>query len=255
LYDPSKCVGCRACQNACKDWNGNPAELDPTGLYDAPTNLSADSWAVIKLVDPEADWPFYFHRCMHCTEASCVSVCPTGAAHYEGEFVVIDQEWCIGCGYCVTACPFGVPHLGHGAEKASARKCWFCFNRMQSGIQAACSERCPTGALEFGKRDALIAKAHDRINALKAEGYAGANLYGEKELGGLHHMSLLLDKAEVYGLPEIPKYATRNVIVSWLAGLVTAGVAVAVPFWWLFTREQELVVEGFPAGEASEGDE
>lgn len=249
LYDASKCVGCRACQNACKDWNGNPAEPDPTGLYDAPMDLSADTWAVIKLVNAQADWPFYFHRCMHCTEASCVSVCPTGAAAYHGEFVIIDPNWCIGCGYCVEACPFDVPHQRHGAEKGSARKCWFCFDRVSTGEQPACSERCPTGALEFGDRDALIAKAHDKVAVLKEKGFTDANLYGENLLGGLHHMSLLVDKPTVYGLPEAPHAATRNVLGSWLSGVLTTGVVTALPFWLLFKRKQELANKVSRGGE------
>ena len=235
LYDASKCIGCRACEGACKEWNNLPMEPVP------PSNLSATTWTLIKQrkgVD-QTDWPFLSYRCMHCTEASCVSVCPTGAAHYEGEFVVIDPDWCIGCGYCVEACPFDVPHLGHGAEKGSARKCWFCFDRVSDGQQPACSERCPTGALEFGDRDVLIAKAHDRVAVLKGEGFADANLYGENLLGGLHHMSLLVDRPAVYGLPEAPHVATRGVLGSWLSGVITAGGIAALPFWLVFKRKQE----------------
>jgi formate dehydrogenase iron-sulfur subunit len=246
LYDASKCIGCRICERACKEWNNLPAGPVP------PSDLSATTWNLIKQrkeVDP-ADWPFYFQRCMHCTEASCVAVCPTGAAHHEGEIVVIDQNWCIGCGYCVEACPFDVPHLGHGTEKGSARKCWFCFDRVSQGEQPACSEACPTGALQFGDRDTLIANAHDRIGVLKEEGFADANLYGEHLLGGLHHMSLLIDEPAVYGLPEAPQVATRNVMGSWLSGIITAAGVAVVPFWLLFRRKQELA-----AKEVSEGGE
>jgi len=246
LYDASKCIGCRACERACKEWNNLPVEPVP------PSNLSAIKWNLIKQrqgVD-EADWPFFNYQCMHCSEASCVAVCPTGAAHHEGEFVIIDPNWCIGCGYCVEACPFDVPHLGHGAEKGSARKCWFCFDRVSDGQMPACAEACPTGALEFGDRDALIAKAHDRMAILKEKGFTDANLYGENLLGGLHHMSLLVDKPAVYGLPEAPHVATRGVLGNWLSGVVTAGVVTAVPFWLVFRRKQELA-----AREVSEGGE
>lgn len=244
LYDASKCVGCKACQNACKDWNDRPPEPDPSGLYDAPTGLSEKTWAVIQVVKPQSKDPFFFRRCQHCTEASCVAVCPTGAAHHEeGGIVVIDQDWCIGCGYCAEACPFGVPHLGHGEEKGSARKCWFCFDRLSEGRQPACAERCPTGALTFGDHDNLLVQGHEKVALLKEEGYPNANLYGDDELGGLHHMSILLDKPSVYGLPEAPMLSTTRGLASWLSGVVTAGIVAAAPFWLLFRRKKELATQ------------
>jgi formate dehydrogenase iron-sulfur subunit len=164
--------------------------------------------------------------------------------------VVFDQEWCIGCGYCAEACPFDVPRLGHGEEKASAIKCRFCIDRVQNGLQPACAKACPTGAIEFGERNALIAQAKDRVDLLKARGFTDARLYGEKELGGLHQMYVLTEKASVFGLPESPKVATRNVVGSWLSGLVAAGVVAALPFWLLFKRKEALAAE-----EVSEGGE
>jgi formate dehydrogenase iron-sulfur subunit len=164
--------------------------------------------------------------------------------------VVFDQEWCIGCGYCAEACPFDVPRLGHGAEKASAIKCRFCIDRVQSGLQPACAKSCPTGAIEFGERNALVALAKDRVDVLKARGFTDARLYGEKELGGLHQMYVLTEKASVFGLPDSPKVATRSVVGSWLSGLVAAGVVAALPFWLLFRRKEALAAE-----EVSEGGE
>jgi len=246
LYDASKCIGCWACERACKEYNNLPAEPSP------PSDLSAITWNLIKQrkgVD-QADWPFFNYQCMHCTQASCVSVCPTGAAAYHGEFVVIDPLWCVGCGYCVTACPFDVPRLGHGAEKGSARKCRFCIDRVSSGQPPACVKACPTGALEFGDRDVLIAKAHARVAVLNEKDFADANLYGENLLGGLHRLSILLDEPSAYGLPEAPRVATRNVLASWLSGVLTAGVAAALPFWLFFRSKQELA-----AREVSEGGE
>lgn len=255
LIDVSKCTGCRACQVACKAWNDLPADLTTVclGCYDNPPDLSPITWNRIAFREIEREggqvaWLFRPVRCLHCTEASCVSVCPTGAAHHVGEFVVIDQEWCIGCGYCAAACPFDVPRLGHGAEKGSAHKCWFCYNRVIIDQQPACAKACPTGAIEFGDRGALVAKARERVDILKARGFVDANLYGENLLGGLHQMYVLTDKPSVFDLPEAPRAATRNVIGGWLSGILTAGVVAALPFWLLFRRKQELGAEEVAEG-------
>jgi len=256
LIDLSKCTGCRACQVACKAWNDLPAEATVClGYYDNPPDLSSETWNRIAFYEVERSggqvaWLFRPVRCLHCTDASCVSVCPTGAAAHRGEFVVIDPKWCIGCGHCATACPFGIPRLGHGEEKGSARKCWFCFDRVSNGEIPACAKSCPTGAIQFGDRDALIAQAHERVAVLKGKGLSDATLYGEHLLGGLHQMYLLTDKPTVYALPEAPRFATRNVLGSWLSGILTAGVVAALPFWLLFKRKQALA-----AGEVSEGGE
>jgi formate dehydrogenase iron-sulfur subunit len=254
LLDLSKCTGCRACQVACKAWNDLPAEVTVClGCYDNPPDLSLDTWNRIAFYEVErdggkVDWLFRPVRCLHCTDASCVSVCPTGAAAHRGEFVTIDAEWCIGCGHCVTACPFDIPRLGHGEEKASARKCWFCLDRVDSGEIPACAKSCSPGAIEFGDWNELVAKAKDRVSVLKGKGFTDANLYGENLLGGLHQMYLLTDKAGVYGLPESPRFATRNVIGNWFSGILTAGVVAALPFWLLFKRKQELAASRISEG-------
>jgi len=256
LLDVSKCTACRACQVACKAWNDLPGETTACqGYYDNPPDLSPETWNRIAFYEVERDggqvaWLFRPVRCLHCTDASCVSVCPTGAAQHRGEFVVIDSKWCVGCGYCSTACPFGVPHLGYGADKGSAHKCWFCYDRVSDGLQPACAKSCPTGAIEFGDRDALIAKAHDRLAVLRGRGFADANLYGENLLGGLHQMYVLTEKPALFGLPEAPQMATRTVIGNWLSGIVTAGMVAVLPFWLLFKRKQELAAQ-----RASEGGE
>lgn len=255
LIDVSKCTACRACQVACKAWNDLPGEVTLClGCYDNPPDLSPDTWNRISFKEVEREgsqvaWLFRSVRCLHCTDASCVNVCPTGAAHHEGEFVVIDPDVCVGCGYCVEACPFDVPRLGPGAEKGSAYKCWFCFDRVSNDLQPACATACPTGAIGFGDRDALVAQAHDRVNVLKERGFADANLYGENILGGLHQMYVLSDKPSIFDLPESPQVATRNVLGTWFSGILTAGVVAALPFWLLFKREKEM------AGEISKGGE
>jgi formate dehydrogenase iron-sulfur subunit len=256
LLDVSKCTACRACQVACKAWNDLPGEVTIClGCYDNPPDLSRDTWNRIAFYETERDngqvaWLFRPIRCLHCTDASCVNVCPTGAASHQGEFVVFDQDWCIGCGYCAEACPFDVPRLGHGAEKTSANKCRFCIDRVHSGLSPACSQSCPTGAIEFGDRNELVATAKNRVSTLNARGFKDALVYGDKELGGLHQMYVLTEKASVFGLPESPKVATTRAVGSWLSGLVTAGVVAALPFWLLFKRKEALAAE-----EASEGGE
>jgi formate dehydrogenase iron-sulfur subunit len=237
LYDASKCVGCRACQMACKDWNKLPAEsTDTAGIYESPRNLSADTWTLIKVAEQGDAWSFGNYQCMHCAQASCVSVCPTGAAAHHGELVLIDQAWCIGCGYCVQACPFNVPHKSHTA--GTARKCTFCFDRLNSVGLPACADACPTGALTWGQRDQLLPLAKERVEFLKKNGSPEAHLYGENELGGLGRLSILTLPTEAYGVPESPTFATANVAAQWLSGLVTAGVVAAVPFWLLFRRQR-----------------
>ena len=246
VYDATKCVGCKACQVACKRWNKLPPEsAEGLELYDSPLGLSATTWTLIKVrKSTEGNKvlaPFIKYQCMHCAQASCVSVCPTGAAAHHGEYVLIDQTWCIGCGYCVAACPFDVPHLGE--PKSTARKCTFCIDRVTQGQWPACAEACPVEALTFGPRAELLAMAKERVQTLRNNGTPQAHLYGETELGGLGYMCVLREPASLYGLPDVPRLATMNVLGQWLSGLVTAGVIAAVPFWLFFRRREELVAK------------
>jgi formate dehydrogenase iron-sulfur subunit len=240
LNDPTKCVGCRACQNACKEWNNLPADTEgPDEIYDNTSDLSPTTWTLIKykeangIVDNE--WIFCRYQCMHCTEASCLEVCPTGAIKRQGESVVIDQEWCIGCGYCVQACPYGVPHKDE--ELGTARKCTFCVDRRAQGMIPACAEACPAGAIKFGDRDELVTEGQERVQALVADGNDEATLYGETELGGLHALYVLPAAPSFFKLPENPQVVSGNTWAQWLSGIATAAAVVAVPFWWIFKRK------------------
>jgi len=209
LYDPVKCVGCRACQMACKRWNKLPNEsTDPLGIYESPRSLSAITWNIIKLRRTEVGWHFFNYQCMHCTDAACVEVCPTGALYHDPMgFVALDRDKCNGCGYCTQFCPYGVPHLQVAnvlTGKAKVAKCTFCQDRLRAGIGGpSCAEICPVGALTWGKREELLKKARVRISELQAKGIK-ARLYGETEAGGLHRLSILLDEPEQYGLPSAP---------------------------------------------------
>ena len=224
LLDLSKCTACRGCQAACKQWNDLPAEETTNwGSYQNPKDLSYDTYTLINFQEYERSdgslaWLFLNQRCLHCTHAACVDVCPTGALSYnEMGFVSYEEEKCNGCGYCTQFCPFGIPRLG-GVDaitgEAKSSKCTFCQDRTSNGLSPACAQACPTGAIEFGDRAELIAEGRQRVEALKAKGRSGARLYGEKELGGLHQMYVMDEKASVYGLPESPSYPAGASIKS-----------------------------------------
>jgi formate dehydrogenase iron-sulfur subunit len=249
LYDVSRCIGCRVCEEACKEYNGLPIETVP------PSDLSAIKWNLIKQRqgDDAADWPFFNYQCMHCTDAACVMVCPTGALHKDAEgFVAFDQKKCNGCGYCTQFCPFGVPHLGDVnliTGQAQAAKCTFCQEKVRAGTGGpSCAEACPTGALTWGRRGTLLEEAKARVADLKAEGYKEARLYGESEAGGLHRLSILLDAPPSYGLPVDPQgpisfsFIWQKVIQP-LGGIAVGVTALGLMIDWLVARKQIKVEE------------
>jgi formate dehydrogenase iron-sulfur subunit len=242
LIDVSKCTACRGCQVACKAWHDLPAvPTKQEGTYENPPRLSGTTWIRVEFRERPGEWLFRAHTCMHCTEASCKEVCPTGAISHQGEAVVINQSWCIGCGYCVQACPFDVPHLDE--DTGTSRKCDFCIDRITNGLEPACAKTCPSGAIQFGERAELIEAAHRRVQALEARGYANACVYGENELGGLHTIYVLTDRPSVFGLPEAPQLSTTTLVGKWLSGLITAAGVAVLPFWLLFRRRKQLAAE------------
>ncbi len=230
LYDSSKCIGCKMCEEGCIKENNLPREREPG-------ELSETSWTAIQATPNSDGKKLYLKRqCMHCTDASCVAVCPTGAAAHHGEYVVIDQNWCIGCGYCEEACPFGVPHRGHPPD--TARKCTFCFENVMQGSKPCCVEACPTGAATFGARTDLLVTAKARVQNLTKLGWPEAQLYGEDVLGGLSVVSILLKPPAFYGLPEEPRQATKNVLTQWASGSLAAA-ALILPFGYLYSKRVE----------------
>ncbi|MFC1940799.1 4Fe-4S dicluster domain-containing protein [Chloroflexota bacterium] len=243
LIDISKCTACRGCQVACKQWNDLPAEeTNQRGTYENPPELSGSTWIKVEFRERPGEWLFRAHTCMHCTNASCEQVCPTGAISHQGETVIIDQKQCIGCGYCVQACPFNIPHKDE--DEGTARKCRFCIDRVTNGYQPACAKTCPPGAIQFGERADLIAAAHKRVQTLVTRyGYPNANVYGEHELGGLHTIYVLTDRPSAFGLPEAPQLAASTVVAQWLSGIITAGIVAALPFWLLFRRRKQIKAE------------
>jgi formate dehydrogenase beta subunit len=241
LLDVSKCMACRACQVACKQWNQLPAEKTHfTGTYQNPPRLSAKTWTLINFVEPEEGetrWLFRKQQCLHCSDATCVNVCPTGAARKrEDGIVVIDQDICTGCKYCVESCPFRTPQFD--CKTGTVKKCKMCLDRVTNGLEPACAKACPTGAVSYGEREKMLQMARERQEVLKKEKpeYT-VRIYGEKELGGMGVMYVLAEKASLYGLPERPRLPMARVILGWVTGAIpVAGILYGM---WRYFKEDK----------------
>lgn len=204
LYDATKCVGCRACQTACKVRSGLPPEPDPTNTYEAPTGLSAYTWTLIELYKGEnGEYSFVKKQCMHCIDPACVSVCPVGALEkLSSGPVIYHAERCIGCRYCMTACPFDVPKSQWDKTLPLIQKCDFCADRQAEGKEPACSAACPTDALIFGKRKEMLDIAHARLSSNSTY---DQHIYGEYEAGGTLKLYISHVNYKKLGFKEIPE--------------------------------------------------
>jgi formate dehydrogenase iron-sulfur subunit len=231
--DASLCIGCKACEVACKEWNLLPSESGGlTGhSYDNTSRLSATTWRHVEFVEQGPNtWLMLSDVCKHCARAGCLEACPTGAL-FRTEFgsVVVQQDICNGCGYCVPACPFGVVELD--VRDGKAHKCTLCYDRLKGGFEPACAKACPTNSIQFGPLDELQARAERRVEFLHHRGVPQAYLYGAAasgEVGQLHAFFLLTDRPEVYNLPAAPSLPSRRVGPGLLSGLATmAGLALA----------------------------
>ncbi|RKQ88585.1 4Fe-4S dicluster domain-containing protein [Brockia lithotrophica] len=233
LIDTSLCIGCKACQVACKEWNDLPME-EHIGFsgdsYDNTLRLTATTWRHVKFIEQfdenhNGRWLFLSDSCKHCTDAACMNVCPTGAiVRTEFGSVYVQEDVCIGCGSCERACPFGVIHVD--AKKHVAQKCTLCYDRLQHGMQPACAQACPTDAIQFGDVDELRKHARERVAQLQARGEDKARVYGEDIAGGLNVFYILLDEPKVYGLPEEVSVPNREneLPVLGVVGAVAAGL-------------------------------
>ena len=215
LIDESKCIGCKACQVACMQWNDNRDEIgNNVGVYDNPSDLTTKSWTVMRFAEYEneatgnLEWLIRKDGCMHCEDPGCLKACPSPGAivQYANGIVDFQQDQCVGCGYCVTGCPFNVPRISKKDNKAY--KCTLCSDRVAVGREPACVKTCPTGAIMFGTKAAMHSQAERRIGDLQSRGYANAGLYDPQGVGGTHVMYVLhhADKPSLYkGLPDDPK--------------------------------------------------
>ena len=222
LIDVSACIGCKACQVACMQWNDLRDTVGHNvGVYDNPADLSAESWTVMRFAEVETrrdngsttgetnlEWLIRKDGCMHCADPGCLKACPSPGAivKYTNGIVDFIEENCIGCGNCVTGCPFDVPRLSQKDSKVY--KCTLCSDRVTVGLEPACVKACPTGAIHFGSKDDMKAYAGERIADLQERGYAQAGLYDPAGVGGTHVMYVLqhADQPGLYsGLPAHPR--------------------------------------------------
>ncbi|GAA4833625.1 4Fe-4S dicluster domain-containing protein [Saccharopolyspora rosea] len=247
--DTSVCIGCKACEVACKEWNLLPEDgLDLTGMsYDNTGELGATTWRHVAFVEqrgtavdlgmpgmgPDGDeqtrWLMSSDVCKHCTHAACLDVCPTGAL-FRTEYgtVVVQDDVCNGCGYCVPACPYGVIDIR--PDTGGAAKCTLCQDRLGAGLMPACATACPTESIQYGPLDELRRRAEQRVEELHEQGVTSARLYGHDPgdgVGGDGAFFLLLDDPEVYGLPPDPVVTTRDLPSMWrhAAGAALAAAA------------------------------
>jgi formate dehydrogenase iron-sulfur subunit len=258
--DTSVCIGCKACEVACKEWNLVPEDgLVWTGeSYDNTSELGANTWRHVAFIEQNEParidgegqvdalrWLMSSDVCKHCTHAACLDVCPTGSL-FRTEYgsVVVQEDICNGCGYCVPACPFGVLDRRHlprpsgdppaeilglqlgKKEDGRVWKCTLCYDRLKGGHEPACAKACPTDSIQFGPLDELRERADKRLEKLQAERWNGARLYGREPddgVGGFGAFFLLLDEPEVYGLPPDPVVTTRDLRGMWRAAAVAAG--------------------------------
>ncbi|HLG51337.1 MAG TPA: 4Fe-4S dicluster domain-containing protein [Chloroflexota bacterium] len=236
--DTTLCIGCKACEVACKEWNQLPSEPPRwTGTsYDNTGALSATTWRHVLFVEqiPESRqtprWLLMSDVCKHCANAPCQEVCPTGAIiRTEFDSVYVQDDVCNGCGYCVVACPFGV--IDRSPFDGGAHKCTLCYDRLKVGDEPACARVCPTRSIQFGDLAELRARAEQRIAELHARGETSAYLYGADERvleGGLHAFFLLVDRPDVYNLPAHPRRPVRNARRGYLMTAFTAAVLMVI---------------------------
>ena len=247
--DTTLCIGCKACEVACKQWNQLPEDgLSFTGMsYDNTASLGSSTWRHVAFIErPVAlstqdsgafSWLFSSDVCKHCARAGCLESCPTGAiVRTEFDSVYVQPDVCNGCGYCVINCPFGV--IDRREEDGRAWKCTLCYDRLKLEMEPACAKACPTDSIQFGALEDLRQKARERVRQLHDKGMSEAYLYGEDAQSqpgteGLNAFFLLVDKPEVYNLPPDPVVPTKTVQGTWrsfgfaMAGLAAAAVASA----------------------------
>jgi formate dehydrogenase iron-sulfur subunit len=248
--DTTVCIGCKACQVACKEWNELPAlEGGANKLtgdsYDNTGKLDGENWRHVKFIEQfsedrsQARWLMMSDVCKHCVNAPCLEVCPTGAIiRTEFDTVVIQSSVCNGCRDCIAACPFGVIEINSVTK--TAQKCTLCYDRLQNGLTPACAQACPTQSIQFGTIRDLRRRADERVTQLHANGEKDAYIYGDENiLGGLNSFYLLVDEPEVYGLPANPKLPSKNLWPSSVLSMAGAAIIGALGLMSFRQRRME----------------
>jgi formate dehydrogenase iron-sulfur subunit len=230
LTDSTLCIGCKACEVACKEWNQVPSDgFRLTGMsYDNTAALGHSTWRHVKFVErgaPALRWDFSSDVCKHCEHAGCLEACPTGSiVRTEFGGVFIQPDVCNGCGYCVVTCPFGV--VDRRPDDGRAFKCTFCYDRQKAGLQPACAAACPTRSIEFGEIGELRARAHTRVEELRARGIDDAVVYDpvDTSVGGTHAIFIVRGRPDEYNLPSNPQVPTVHLRDGWASAAVAAGL-------------------------------
>ena len=266
FVDTSICIGCKACQVACKEWNklgGEPEHFKNVGgklkavnftgdSYDNTGSMSATNWRQVRFIERGSvlegnmAWYMMSDSCKHCNQAGCLEVCPTHALmRTELGNVVVQQDVCNGCRACIPACPFGV--ISYNKTTGRVNKCTLCNDRISQGLETACAKACPTDSIVYGDVDAMRVSARKRVDTLKSLGFNKAQLYGDTDiLGGLNVFYLLLDEPEVYKQPRNPQLPQKNLIPGslWSVGAAIAlGVSALIAFRTRGARNDAAVKE------------
>lgn len=251
--DPTVCIGCKACEVACKEWNEVPDDgyVWTGNSYDNTGHLGASTWRHVLFVEQDRPkgnqivgslgengddpfrWVFLSDVCKHCENAGCLEACPTGSiVRTETGSILVQNDVCNGCGYCVVSCPFGVIDRRPQPlpDAGGAFKCTFCYDRQKSGLVPACAKVCPTESIVFGPLVDLRVRANERLQTLQQSGYADAQLYDPQETSvrGIHAFFLLLGEPEAYGLPPKPEVPTIYLKASWTFAGLAAAIALGV---------------------------
>ena len=239
LTDSTLCIGCKACEVACKEWNDVGDDgLDWSGYsYDNTGAVGASTWRHVKFVEEtpiagfggnapgQPSWTFSSDVCKHCEEAGCLEACPTGAiVRTEFGGVFVQPDICNGCAYCVVSCPFGV--VAKNEKDGRAFKCTFCYDRQKVGLNPACAQACPTESIQFGEITQLREKAQERLRVLNERGMDDANFYDptHTSVGGIHAMFIVRGDPRTYNLPPNPEVPTIYARKGWRASAIAAGL-------------------------------
>jgi formate dehydrogenase beta subunit len=244
LIDTTLCIGCKACEVACQEWNDQAFQMGAyEGTYQTLPDLAPNFWNLIKFNEREQEghllWLMAKYQCMHCIDPGCLRACPAPGAivQYTNGIVDFNSEQCIGCGYCMTGCPFDVPKLNPTTKKV--QKCTLCTDRVAVGLPPACIKACPTNCLTFGTREDLLAQAESRVEDLKADGRPQAGVYNPQGVGGTHVIYVLAhaDHLENYGLPREPRIPWTVAVwkgpLKWLGNLALVGGVVSAALHYL----------------------